>query len=58
MEPAKLSIDEVSDMYTEILMNGFVPERVYFGEIGRWVDQNHPLTEEEFAVIFREKKRL
>lgn len=55
MDPATPTTGEVFDMYAEILMNGFVPDQVYFAEIGRWVDQKHPLTEEEFAVIFGEK---
>lgn len=48
----------VFDMYSEILMNGFVPDRIYFMDIDRWVDKDHPLTAEEFSKIFGERYSL
>ena len=45
-------LDEVFEAYSTVLNNGFAPDRIWFNELQRCVDQEHPLTEEEFAIVF------
>jgi hypothetical protein len=56
MESPQPNIDEIFDLYDKVLKSGFIPDRVYYQVIDRWVDQDHPLTDKEFTAVFGEAK--